>query len=107
MCHNQKIGKPHIFAILHHKCAEIETVIAVYEAKIEAAKVDLAALDKTLRLFEPKAAHEITAYFELGRLWKREIVQVCRDALDREGALDTRQPMVKIRRKSARSFLMI
>jgi hypothetical protein len=59
------MGEPHIFTILRRKRAEIEAVITAYEAKIDAAKVDLAALDKTLLLFEPGAARQVSAYFEL------------------------------------------
>jgi hypothetical protein len=91
------MGEPHILTTLRRKRAEIEAVIAAHEAKIEAAKVDLAALDKTLRLFEPGGARQVSAYFELGRLWTRgEIVAVCRDALEREGALDSRQLAVRV-----------
>src|ERR1700729_4282885 len=86
------MGEPHILTTLRRKRAEIEAVIAAHEAKIEAAKVDLVALDKMLRLFEPNAGRQLSAYYELGGLWERgEIVAVCRDALEREGPLDTLQ----------------
>jgi hypothetical protein len=91
------MGEPHILTTLRRKRAEIEAVIAAHEAKIEAARVDLAALDKTLRLFEPGAARRVSAYFELARLWTRgEIVAVCRDALEHDGALDSRQLAVRV-----------
>jgi hypothetical protein len=91
------MAEPNILTTLRRKRGEIEAVIAAHEAKIEAAKVDLAALDKTLRLFEPGASRQVSAYFELGRLWIRgEIVAVCRDALEREGALDSRQLAVRV-----------
>lgn len=70
------MGEPHILSTLRRKREEIEAVIAAHEAKIEAARMDLAAVDKAMRLFEPVAGRDqIAAYFELGRLWKRgEIV---------------------------------
>ena len=73
-------------------------MIAAREAKIEAARIDLAAIDRSIRLFGPNAArNEATAYFELGSLWKRgEIVAVCRDELERDGPLDTRQLAVRV-----------
>ena len=85
------MGEPHIFTTLRRKRAEIEAVIAAYEAKIEAARMDLAEVDRIMRLFSPDAGcDQIAAYFEMGRLWKRgEIVAVCREALGREGPLDT------------------
>jgi len=87
------MGELHILSILRRKREEIEAVIAVHEAKIEAARMDLAAVEKILRLFDPDAGRDqVAAYFELGRLWKRgEIVAVCRDALERDGPLDTHQ----------------
>jgi hypothetical protein len=57
--------QPHILTTLRRKRAEIEAVIAAYEAKIDA--VDLAALDKALRLFDSNACRfQVFAFFELG-----------------------------------------
>jgi hypothetical protein len=39
LCHNQKMGEPHILTTLRRKRAEIEAVIAAYEAKIDAANL--------------------------------------------------------------------
>jgi hypothetical protein len=59
----------HILSSLRRKREEIEAVIAAHEAKIEMARMDLAAVDKTLRLFDPDAGRDrIAAYFELGRI---------------------------------------
>ena len=82
-----------ILPTLRRKRAGIETIIAAHEAKIEAARIDLAAVDRSIRLFDPNAERdEAAAYFELGKLWKPgEIFAACRDALEREGPLDTRQ----------------
>ena len=90
--------KSHILSTLLRKRAGIEAVIAAHEAKIEAARVDLAAIDRSIRLFDPNAERDdVTAYFELGKLWKRgEIVAVCRDVLQHEGPLNTRQLAVRV-----------
>lgn len=87
------MGEPHILTILRIKRQEIEAAIATHEAKVEAAKRDLASLNRTLALFEPRHGVGPTApYFELGRLWKPgEIARVCLLSLEREGPLHTEQ----------------
>ena len=65
------MAEPQVLSTLRRKQAEVEATIAAYQVKIDAAKADLAVLGRTLALFDPKsAAGNISAYFELGRLWK-------------------------------------
>jgi hypothetical protein len=69
----------------------IEKVIAFHQSKIDAAKFDLAAVDRALALFDhPPEKEYVPAYLEIGRLWERgESAAVCREALEREGPLNT------------------
>jgi hypothetical protein len=94
------MAEPQVVTTLKGKRTEIEAAIAAYERKIEAAKHDLAAVNGTLRLFELNGApQQFPAYVDLGRLWKRgEIVAVCRQALEQEGPLDTRELAVRVMR---------
>jgi hypothetical protein len=48
----------HIPSALRRKRDEIAASIAVYEARIEAARIDLAALNQVARLFEPEVGHD-------------------------------------------------
>jgi hypothetical protein len=55
----------HIPSALRRKRDEIAASIAVYEARIDAARMDLAALNQVARLFDPEAGHdEIHREFE-------------------------------------------
>jgi hypothetical protein len=92
------MADPHILSTLRRKRDEIETVIAAYQGKIEDAQRDLAAVNATLRVFELTGEpQEFPVYADLGRLWKRgEIVAVCRDALTKEGPLDTRELALRV-----------
>ncbi len=74
------------------------SAIVTYRAKIQDAERDLCAVTPTIRLFELKGeSQQFPAYADIGRLWKRgEIVAVCRDALVREGPLDTRELALRI-----------
>jgi hypothetical protein len=94
------MAEPHILSTLRGKRDDIQAAIDSYEAKIEAAKHDLAAVNATLRLFELNGETlQFPAYVDLGRLWKRgEIVAVCREALAAEGPLDTRELAVRVLR---------
>ncbi len=86
------MGEPHILTILRARREKIEAAIAAYETKLATAKIDLAAVDRTLALFQLKAGAEIAPYFELGALWKRgELAALCLAELAREGPLDTVQ----------------
>jgi hypothetical protein len=92
------MAEPHILSTLRRKRDEIENVIAAYRAKIEEAERDLSAVAATIRLFELNGEpREFPAYADLGRLWKRgEIVAVCREALAKEGPLDTRELALRV-----------
>jgi hypothetical protein len=87
------MADPHILSTLRRKRDDIEAAIAVYAKQIEEAQRDLAAVNATLRLFELNGEpQEFPAYVDLGRLWRRgEIGAVCREALAKEGPLDTRE----------------
>jgi hypothetical protein len=50
-----------IVSTLRRKRDEIEAVIAAYEAKIEVARMALAAIDKAISLFDPEATRDETA----------------------------------------------
>jgi hypothetical protein len=51
----------HIASALRRKRDEIVATIAVYEARIDAARMDLAALDQAARLLDPEAGHDAAA----------------------------------------------
>jgi hypothetical protein len=61
-----------IGSALHGKRNEIAAMIAAYEARIEAARMDLAALDQAARLFASEDASDEPAIYEdlrtLGKL---------------------------------------
>ena len=52
----------HIASALRRKRDEIVATIAAYEARIDAARMDLAALDHAARLFDPEAECDETAF---------------------------------------------
>jgi hypothetical protein len=63
----------HIASALRRKRDEIVATIAVYEARIDAARMDLAALDQAARLFDPEAGRDAAAINpEFGGLGKPE-----------------------------------
>jgi hypothetical protein len=84
--------------VLRNKRTEIERAIAAYEKKIEAAKLDLAHVNATLRMFEaPEGRTEFPVYVDTLRLFKRgEIVAICKKALAEEGQLDTRELALRV-----------
>lgn len=94
------MADPHILTARRRKRDDIKSAIAAYEKKIEEAKRDLAAVAATLRLFEIDGEpQQFPAYADIGRLWKRgEMVKVCRQALEQEGPLDTRELAVCVLR---------
>ncbi|HEY1780236.1 MAG TPA: hypothetical protein VGG79_07350 [Roseiarcus sp.] len=51
----------HIASALRRKRDEIAASIAVYEARIDAAKMELAALEQAARLFDPESGGDDTA----------------------------------------------
>jgi hypothetical protein len=48
----------HIASALRRKRDEIAATIAAYEARIDAARMDLAALEQAARLFDPEAERD-------------------------------------------------
>ena len=84
---------PQIIVTLTRKRNQIEATIAAYEKKIEAAKRDLAHVNATIAMFEaPEGRTQFPVYMDTLRLFKRgEIVSLCKAALIKEGAQDTRQ----------------
>ena len=94
------MSEPNVVLTLRRKRDEIESVIAAYRDKIEAAERDLSAVAATLRLFElGDQPEQFPAYASIGRLWKRgEMVRVCRAALEAEGPLDTRELALRVLR---------
>jgi|ERR1700677_2262240 hypothetical protein len=50
----------HIPSALRRKRDEIAATIAAYEARIDAARMDLAALDQVARLLDPEAGRDET-----------------------------------------------
>ena len=50
----------HIPSALRRRRDEIVATIAVYEARIEAARMDLAALNQVARLFDPEVGRDET-----------------------------------------------
>src|ERR1700677_1179605 len=59
----------HIPSALRRKRDEIAATIAAYEARIDAARMDLAALDQVARLLDPEAGRDEThrGYRKAGR----------------------------------------
>jgi hypothetical protein len=51
----------HIASALRRKRDQIAATIAAYEARIDAARMDLAALEQAARLFDPEAERDETA----------------------------------------------
>lgn len=91
------MADPQIVTTLRRKRDEIERAIAAYEKKIELARIDLASVNATLRLFEQDADPESRVYLDTLRLFRRgEIVTICKKALEREGELDTRELALRV-----------
>jgi len=55
------VHKMHIASALRRKRDQIAATIAAYEARIDAARMDLAALEQAARLFDPEAECDETA----------------------------------------------
>jgi hypothetical protein len=76
----------HIASALRRKRDEIAATIAAYEARIDAARMDLAALDQAARLFDPETGRDAVAiHRDFGRLGKpQEIGAAQCEARERE-----------------------
>jgi hypothetical protein len=92
------MADPQVLSTLRRKRDDIEAAIATYRKKIDEAERDLSAVAATIRLFELNGEpQQFPAYADIGRLWKRgEIVAVCREALAKEGPLDTRELALRV-----------
>jgi hypothetical protein len=90
--------EPVALSILRRKKQSIEATIALYEKKIDEARLDLAAVSATIRLFEVNGTTgDPHAYFDVNRLFRRgETTRVCRAALAQEGPLDTRELALRL-----------
>ena len=83
----------HIASALRRKRDEIAATIAACEARIDAARRDLAALDQAARLFDLEAGRdEIVISWDLDRLTKpEELLEALGEASERRRALATGQ----------------
>jgi hypothetical protein len=81
----------HIASALRRKRDEITATIADCEARIDAARRDLAALDRAARLFDLEAGRDETVIsWDLDRLTKpEERLEAPRDANEKQRALAT------------------
>jgi hypothetical protein len=95
------VAEPHIVSTLERKRQQIESAIAAYQKKIEAARRDLSHVNATLRMFEsPQERTQFPVYMDTLRLFRRgEIVTLCKAALEKEGPLDTRELAARVLRK--------
>jgi hypothetical protein len=83
----------HIASALRRKRDEIAATIAACEARIDAARRDLAALDQAARLFDLEAGRDETVIsWDLDRLTKpEELLEAFGEAGERRRALATGQ----------------
>jgi hypothetical protein len=86
----------HIASALRRKRDEIAATIAACEARIDAARRDLAALDQAARLFDLEAGRDETLNsWDLDRLTKpEELLEALGEASERRRALATGRPPV-------------
>jgi hypothetical protein len=88
----------HIISTLTNKRDAIERVIAAYEEKIEACRRDLSNVNATLAIFAaPEGRTQFPVYMDTLRLFKRrELAALAKEALAKEGPLDTRELAVRV-----------
>jgi hypothetical protein len=95
-----RMADPNILKTLRTKRDAIEAAIALYEKKIDAARIDLAHVNATLAMFagpNGRTAKNFPAYMDTLRLFRRgEIVSICKAALASEGPLDTRELALRV-----------
>jgi hypothetical protein len=87
----------HIASALRRKRDEIAATIAAWEARIDAARRDLAALDQATRLFDLEAGRDETVnWWDRDRLVKTGgLLESPREAKDKQQALATDRPPVE------------
>lgn len=80
-------------SILRKKREQVIKTITAYETKLKEAQADLAHITATLRLFEvAEDTTDFPPYVDLNRVFRRgETTSICKAAIEKEGALDTRQ----------------
>jgi hypothetical protein len=95
---------PQVINTLRAKAGELDAYIKKLERALEQAKVDMAHINASIRLFEvPPDGSEFPVHFNLGRLYRvREIGRLCQQALAENGPMDTRELALYALR--ARSF---
>lgn len=78
---------------LRNKQAQIQDTIERYEFKLARARSDLAHVSAALTIFEASGdPMDLARYTNLRRLFRyREMFNICREALAKEGSLSTRQ----------------
>lgn len=78
---------------LKTKRHQIEAAIAGYERALNQARADLSHVNACIAMFEASGEPgDMAPYVDLHRLFKRgEMVSICKDALAKEGPLDTRE----------------
>jgi hypothetical protein len=91
------MGEIRTVTTLKYKRDEITRAIVNYENKIAQAKVDLAHINASIRIFEigdeptQDASQHVAPYVDIYRMFKRgEMVAICKAALAK-GPLNTRQ----------------
>lgn len=79
--------------ILQTKQAQIQDAIERYEFKLAQARADLAHISAALTIFEASGDPlDLARYTNLRRLFRyREMFNICRNAMEREGPLSTTQ----------------
>ncbi|MGB7246864.1 MAG: helix-turn-helix transcriptional regulator, partial [Methylovirgula sp.] len=93
------MADPHIITTLHVKRDELESLIAAYEKRIEAARFDLMHVNATLRLFEMNGeAEPFPVHMVLNRVLKRgEVARICLAALaEAKEGMDTRELAIAV-----------
>ena len=91
---------PNVLLTLRRKREEIEDAIRAYEAKIAICRRDLAHVSATIQIFEVNGEPvQFPVHMNITRLFKRfEMSKLCREALECEGPLTTRELAVRVLR---------
>lgn len=93
------MAEPQILTTLRRKRDTIEAYIGTMERQIADARRDLSAVNATIRLYEVdgSAPGEVAPYAEIHRLFRRgEMTTICKQALQQEGPLDTRELAIRV-----------
>lgn len=85
---------PQVINTLQAKADVLNGYIRKLESDLNQARADLAHVHATIRLFEtPESGdYDFKSYMNMDRLFKRrELATLCREALETNGPMDTRQ----------------